>query len=784
MCEAESRTRGNKECSRRSAGFSPFCAAKLANGEGCTDDDEEQKMGASKVHIQALREAHFAEMQEFYLKISRRYQQDEMLPHAKQSENFEKLRRFKMFLERVLALLQISKSSITIKVKEKLPYYEKQISGLLSTNRRPRLVPVQQQGQQQLQHPVGHAPQHQPSQVLPVQQHENHGNQAHQLNMTVSITTIELEVPSRMQHGSVTSPTSAAPSSRLQQIMSSLPFNWIWSKMEILRRLLSVDVVEGTTQLKNMAVRFEEKMYIAAVNQSDYLRKISLKMLSMETKTQQNTPMNPQTSVNQNSTDTGIPPQVNNQGQTLAQIPLVDQSLGRQQLLAQNLQNNTPAPVQSSSSLSASPSITGLTQSTITNFGHASNMQNMPGISHSSVNNSLSQGTTTDIYANTQRHVQGRQQQQSQNPLLYQNQLQPQLIKQKIHNNALLQPSMQQQQQQQSLLQANQLQPSQQSVMQMSSSLASGQSSMQQSPATTIQSASQSALQQNQLSSIQQSVSSLLPQHVQAIARQSQQLQSSLHQQTNLQTQQQQQQQQQQQLIGQQANMQNMSNIQTNQLLSQQNNIVDIKQQQQQQRLPVQQNNLISMQQSQQLLNQHSLSLHQQQLGQQTNIQGLQQQQQSQSQQQHQQQQQLLGSLQNISNMQSHQHSIQLLQQSKNVPQTQQQLQQPSMSLLQSQGQQSHHLSSQQQLMSQFQSQPGQLQQPLAMQQQSNSMQREMQQRLQASGALLQSMEQQKQFMQSQRGNPEVSSSSKSFCVMHCYKNSTSQALLFMRLLL
>ncbi|XP_028548768.1 mediator of RNA polymerase II transcription subunit 15a [Dendrobium catenatum] len=407
--------------------------------------------------------------------------------------------------------------------------------------------------------------------------------------------------------------------------------------------------------------------------------------------------------------------------------------------------------MQGSSSLSAAPSITGLSQSTITNFGHTSNMQNMPGISHSSVNNSLAQGTTADIYANAPRHMQGRQQQQSQNPLIYQNSLQPQLMK-KMHNNALLQSSMQQQQQQQSLLQTNQLQTSQQSTMQMPSGLTSGQSSIQQPPATSIQSASQPALQQNQLNAIQQSVSPLLPQHVQAFPRQSQQPQSSLHQQTNLQTQQQQQQQQQQQLIGQQANM---SNIQQNQLLGQQNSIVDIKQQQQ--RLPVQQNNLINMQQSQQLLNQQSLSLHQQQLGQQTNMQGLQQQQQPQSQQQ----QQLLGSLQNISNMQSHQRSMQLLQQSKNMSQAQQQLQQPSISLLQPQGQQALHLSSQQHLMSQFQPQ-GQLQQPLAMQQHSNGgMQREMQQRI-SSGTLLQpqsALEQQKQFMQSQRGIPEVSSS-------------------------
>ncbi|XP_062017635.1 mediator of RNA polymerase II transcription subunit 15a-like [Rosa rugosa] len=39
-------------------------------------------------------------------------------------------------------------------------------------------------------------------------------------------------------------------------------------------------------ELKKIAVRFEEKIYVAATSQSDYLRKISLKMLTMDTKSQ------------------------------------------------------------------------------------------------------------------------------------------------------------------------------------------------------------------------------------------------------------------------------------------------------------------------------------------------------------------------------------------------------------------------------------------------------------------------------------------------------------------
>ncbi|KAF6153665.1 hypothetical protein GIB67_031136 [Kingdonia uniflora] len=56
--------------------------------------------------------------------------------------------------------------------------------------------------------------------------------------------------------------------------------------METLKKHLPISVPEGMQELKKIAVRFEEKIYTAATSQSDYLRKISLKMLTMETKTQ------------------------------------------------------------------------------------------------------------------------------------------------------------------------------------------------------------------------------------------------------------------------------------------------------------------------------------------------------------------------------------------------------------------------------------------------------------------------------------------------------------------
>uniref|UniRef100_A0ACD5Z385 Uncharacterized protein n=1 Tax=Avena sativa TaxID=4498 RepID=A0ACD5Z385_AVESA len=57
--------------------------------------------------------------------------------------------------------------------------------------------------------------------------------------------------------------------------------------METLRKHLPVSLPEGLNKLQRIAVRFEEKIYNAATSQSDYLRKVSLKMLSMETRTPQ-----------------------------------------------------------------------------------------------------------------------------------------------------------------------------------------------------------------------------------------------------------------------------------------------------------------------------------------------------------------------------------------------------------------------------------------------------------------------------------------------------------------
>ncbi|GAB4827738.1 hypothetical protein Ancab_034624 [Ancistrocladus abbreviatus] len=545
--------------------------------------------------------------------------------------------------------------------------------------------------------------------------------------------------------------------------------------MDTLKRHLPLPGQEGLQELRKIAMRFEEKIYSAATSQSDYLRKISLKMLSMESKSQTTLPnaLPPNsTGVSKNPQDpasSNMQPQGHSQAPSLP-IPIASndsQAQARQQMLGQNIQNNIASVgMQSSAGLPAAlPPGNSLAQNSVPNVSQHSNLQNISGISQNPIGNSLGQGVSSSMFTNAQRQLQGRQhsqqvgsQQQAQNQQQYSYQQLQQHLKQKLQQGniqtPLLQPHIQQQQQQQNLLQQTQLQSSQQSVMQTSS---------------IMQPSMISGVQQNQQSSIQQPAQSVLQQHQQSVLRQRQpqpnsgihQSQVQMPQQSMLSSQQQPQQQQPQQLMGQQSSATNMPQ---NQLIGQQSSISDMQLQQQQQQpqqqrllgqsnshpsmASQQQNNLQNLQQQQLMSQQNNLSnMHQQQLGPQNHVGGLTQ------------QQQLLGTQSSNPGMLANQPPGHIMQQSK-LP-VQQQTQNAS-ALLQGGAQQSQ-LQSQQQLMSQIQSQPSQLQQQLGLQQQPNSMQHNMQQRLQPSTSLLQQqnlIDQQKQMFQSQRTISEAPSTS------------------------
>ncbi|XP_022636898.1 mediator of RNA polymerase II transcription subunit 15a-like [Vigna radiata var. radiata] len=56
--------------------------------------------------------------------------------------------------------------------------------------------------------------------------------------------------------------------------------------MDTLKRHVSVSGPEELHELQQLAQRFEEKIFTAATSQSDYLRKLSSKLLIMENKSQ------------------------------------------------------------------------------------------------------------------------------------------------------------------------------------------------------------------------------------------------------------------------------------------------------------------------------------------------------------------------------------------------------------------------------------------------------------------------------------------------------------------
>ncbi|KAL5072432.1 hypothetical protein RYX36_011416 [Vicia faba] len=497
--------------------------------------------------------------------------------------------------------------------------------------------------------------------------------------------------------------------------------------MDTLKKHLPVSGNEGLLELRKIAQRFEDKIYAAATSQSDYLRKISMKMLTMETKTQSTIASNLPSSEggpSNNPPDQGLvlQSQVLNPGQ---QHPNP-----RQQLLPQTIQNHV-APQ------SNLPSVSTLSQTPSQNISQNSNTQ-QPG--QNSASNSIGQNSNIQgMFPGSQRQMQGRQQvvppqqQQQQQPqnqqILYQQQ--QQVMKHKLSQ-------MQQQQQQQNLLQPNQLNNSQQSVMQTSSAM----------QPSTMQSSLSSLPQNQQSNNVQQSAQSRLQQHSQII-RQQQQQNSIAQQQQNSIAQQQQTPMSQQSILPAQQQQQfggpqsNVTNGQHAQMLGQQNNVGDTLKSQ---RLHPQQNNLMNPQQrqQQQLINQQNnlTNIHQQQSG--NNVPGLQQQQ--------------FGTDSGNQGIQTSHHSAHMLQQPK--VSMQQQLQHNGSKLLPSQSQQSQPQASQQQLISQVHNQPAQMQQQMGLQQQPSSLQRDMQQKLQASGSLHQQqnvLDQQKQLYQSQRALPETS---------------------------
>ncbi|XP_026450443.1 mediator of RNA polymerase II transcription subunit 15a-like isoform X2 [Papaver somniferum] len=506
--------------------------------------------------------------------------------------------------------------------------------------------------------------------------------------------------------------------------------------METLKTQIPNAGPEGLVELNKIAVRFEQEIFNAATSQLDYLGKISLKMMKLETKSQTNGVANSLPFNNGGGSQNPQDPvshimqsQVRNLGQS--QIPLASESQARQQLLSHNIRNNfgnsgIQGPVALSSAL---PSGANLTQSLTPNaVNQGSNMHS--GMAQNSSGNLVGQGClASNMFANSTRQMQGyqfpqqtgsqQQQSQSSQKILYQQQ---HLLKQKQQQQHLLgnvpssimQSRMQEQpqQQQQNPKQSTKLQSAQQPHMQIG--LQPSQSALQQTQPSMMQSSS--GLQQNPQSAVVQTTPNVRQQYPHSVLRKpQQQAQRSRHQQAPVLH-------QRQHLVLPSQQQIDVPNLPS----QQQNNVSDMQQQQQQQKqgLLKHQNNIANMQQH--LLG-NNIPL-QQQLGQQSNTSG--------SQKQHQQPMQR-------GNMQK--------QQNAHV----------STNWLQIQEQHAQSQPALQQLMSQPPSQTTQMHQQLGLQQQPYSLQTDMQQKIQTStGSMLnhQSLLDQKQVFHSQSPPPEDSS--------------------------
>ncbi|KAJ6932342.1 hypothetical protein NC651_007925 [Populus alba x Populus x berolinensis] len=131
-------------------------------------------------------------------------------------------------------------------------------------------------------------------------------------------------------------------------------------------------------ELKKFAICFEGKIYTTATNQSDYLRKISLEMLSMEIRSQNAMPTAPMDPAISSTSAVGITEH------------------------AEHASNG----VQSYAGLQAAlPPVSGVTQTIPNTVVQNPNMQSIPGVSQNSVGNSMGQGIPSTMFVNSQRQM-------------------------------------------------------------------------------------------------------------------------------------------------------------------------------------------------------------------------------------------------------------------------------------------------------------------------------------------------------------------------------------------
>ncbi|XP_030967726.1 mediator of RNA polymerase II transcription subunit 15a-like isoform X2 [Quercus lobata] len=150
--------------------------------------------------IETMKDLYLPEINEMYQKIAAKLQQHyDSLPQQSTSDLLEKLKVFKIMLERIITFLQVSKNNISPGYKEKLGSYEKQIVNCIKAYcfKKPAL----QQGQLPAPHMQT---MQQPPQLAQIQSHENQMNpQLQSMNLQGSVPTMPQNSMSSLQHNSV-----------------------------------------------------------------------------------------------------------------------------------------------------------------------------------------------------------------------------------------------------------------------------------------------------------------------------------------------------------------------------------------------------------------------------------------------------------------------------------------------------------------------------------------------------------------------------------------------------
>ncbi|KAI9110357.1 hypothetical protein K1719_018799 [Acacia pycnantha] len=155
--------------------------------------------------IKSMKESYLPELSEMHQKIEAKLQQHEALPDGPRSDQCLKLKMFKTLLERPMAFLQVSKSSVLPSFKEKIVSYEKQILTFIETNRPRKAMSSMQRGQ--LPPPHMHPVPQSQSQLTQVQSHENQMNSQMQSTNFQSVVNFLQQVRvSSLQQNSLNAP--------------------------------------------------------------------------------------------------------------------------------------------------------------------------------------------------------------------------------------------------------------------------------------------------------------------------------------------------------------------------------------------------------------------------------------------------------------------------------------------------------------------------------------------------------------------------------------------------